>query len=138
MRVFIDSDVVISSLLSSKGAAYILLQTSGITPIISTLSLKELRTVCKRLHITENVLEQRIRKKFEVVKLGDHPQKIRAQYRSYVTDIHDAHIVGGATAAKANYLISYNLRHFKSDKIKDELDILFMTPALFLQFLRSH
>lgn len=138
MRVFIDSDVVISSLLSSKGAAYTLLGMSGITPVISTTSLNELRIVCKRMHMASDLLEGRIREKFEVVKINGNPQKMRAKYQPYVTDMHDAHIVAGAAVAKTKYLISYNLRHFKADKIKDELDILLMTPALTLQYLRSH
>ncbi len=138
MRVFIDSDVVISSLLSSKGAAYTLLHMSGITPVISSLSVNELRIVCKRMNIASDLLEGRIREKFEVVKISRNPQKIRAKYQPYVTDMNDAHIVAGAAAAKTKYLVSYNLRHFKADKMKDELDILLMTPALTLQYLRSH
>ncbi len=138
MRVFIDSDVVISSLLSSKGAAYTLLYTSDVTPVISSLSVSELRVVCKRMHMASGLLEGRIREKFEVVIININPQKMREKYQPYVTDTRDAHIVAGAAIAKTKYLISYNLRHFKAGKIKSELDILLMTPALTLQYLRSH
>ena len=69
MRVFIDSDVIISSLLSSKGVAFKLLHEKDIIPIVSTASLKELRVVCKRLHIANDALETLIQKKCTVISL---------------------------------------------------------------------
>lgn len=134
MRLFVDSDVVISSLLSSRGAAYILLNTPDISRAVSTNSLKELRVVCKRLNISESHLNALIKKRLTVFSL----RKKTKDYQAYVTNLHDAHIVVGAVTAKASYLVSYNLKHFKKDAIKDELGILVMTPAMFLQFLRSH
>lgn len=135
MRVFIDSDVVISSLLSQSGAAHLLLKTTDTTRFISTISLKELRVVCKRLHISQIKLETLVRKGLTILQLEE---KIHTHYEQYVTDANDAHIVAGAVKAKTTYLISYNLKHFKKDAIKDTLGILLMTPAMFLQFLRSH
>jgi predicted nucleic acid-binding protein len=57
MRVFIDSDVVISSLLSSTGAAYFLLNQSEIEPVISSISQKELQIVVKRMGLKEENLK---------------------------------------------------------------------------------
>ncbi len=135
MRVFIDSDVIISSLLSSKGAAFKLLHTTDIIPIISTGSLKELRVVCKRLHIESTALETFIQKKFTVIPIRVKMQK---KYKKYILDPNDLHVVAGAISAKAAYLISYNLKHFRIENIKNDLKILCMTPALFLQYLRSN
>ncbi len=135
MRVFIDSDVIISSLLSSKGAAFKLLHETDITPIVSTASLKELRIVCKRLHIADNALETLIQKKCTVISLQTKTQN---RYKKYVLDPNDAHVIAGATSAKASFLIFYNLKHFKIEHIKNDLNILCMTPALFLQYLRSN
>lgn len=137
MRVFIDSDVVISSLLSSSGAAYFLLRQSLIKPVISSISLTELRTVVKIIDIEPEKLESLIKERFEVFKITRVLKEIKQEYESYVTDINDAHIVAGAHCTKVRYLISYNLKHFRTDKIKDELDILLLTPALLLQYLRS-
>ncbi|HCS78913.1 TPA: hypothetical protein DIV55_04185 [Patescibacteria group bacterium] len=137
MHVFIDSDVVISSLLSSTGAAYFLLNQSQIKPIISPVSLKELTIVTKRMSIASQKLELLVKERFEVFNITGELKEIRQEYADYVTDINDAHIVVGAHSAKVKYLISYNLKHFKTDNIKGELDILLLTPALFLQYLRS-
>lgn len=49
--------------------------------------------------------------------------------------LDDAHIIAGTK--KAKFLITYNLRHFKIDKIKADLGIIILTPADFLQYLRS-
>lgn len=138
MRLFIDSDVVISSLLSTKGAAHILFYTSEITRMVSTVSFKELHVVCKRLDITEDALETLIRCQCTMVTISDSQRIIKRKYLQYVTDPNDAHIVAGAAEAKAQFLISYNLKHFKKDKIKDELNILLMSPGWFLQYLRSN
>ena len=135
MRVFIDSDVIISSLLSSKGAAFKLLHEKDIIPIVSTASLKELRVVCKRLHIANDALETLIQKKCTVIPLQIKTQN---RYKKYVLDPNDLHVVAGATSAKALFLISYNLKHFRVENIKNDLKILCMTPALFLQYLRSN
>lgn len=137
MRVFIDSDVIISSLLSKTGAAYFLLNQSQIEPVISSISLKELQIVVKRMSIQEEKLELLIKNRMEVFNITKELKKVKQKYEKYVTDINDAHIVAGAHDSKVKYIISYNLKHFKTDKIKDQLDILLLTPALFLQYLRS-
>ncbi len=137
MRVFIDSDVVISSLLSSTGAAYFFLNHSQIEPVISSISQKELRIVAKRMSIEREKLEILMKNRFEVIQITKKLGEVKQEYGNYITDINDAHIVAGAHSARVKYMISYNLKHFKTDKIKDELDILLLTPALFLQYLRS-
>ena len=138
MNFFVDSDVVISSLLSVTGAAYTLIQDPKLKPTISSISVSELQIVANRLGIKATELETLIASQFSVVKIGKNLSTIKDEYGQYVSDINDAHIVSGAHSAGSKYLISYNLKHFKTDKIKNELDILVMTPALFMQFLRSN
>lgn len=138
MNIFVDSDVVISALLSSTGAAYFLLHQSQIQPIISSLSLKELEIVVKRLNIETQKFKSLVKNQLQIVKIIKEAEEVKKEYGKYVNDNNDAHIVAGAYAAKTEFLISYNLRHFKTSKIKDELDILILTPALFLQHLRSN
>lgn len=137
MRIFIDSDVVISSLISSFGAAYFLLNQSQRRPVVSSISLKELRTVVERTKTESEKLETLVKNNFEIFPLPKKLGEIKEEYVQYVTDINDAHIVAGAHLAKVKYLISYNLKHFKKDKMKNELGLILLTPALFLQYLRS-
>lgn len=138
MNVFIDSDVVISALLSSTGAAHVLIHHDRLKSVISSISFSELQIVAKRLGIKSDQLETLIESRFSVLKISQSLQAIKQEYGQYVGDINDAHIVAGARSAGVKYLISYNLKHFKTDRIKSELDILIITPALFMQFLRSN
>ena len=137
MRVFVDSDVVISSLISSRGAAYFLLTQSSITPVISSISHSELRKVVKRMSLEMSQLELLIKNHVEICSITKDLEELKNGYDQFVTDVNDAHIVAGAHISKVPYLISYNLRHFKIDMIKNKLNIIMLTPALFLQFLIS-
>lgn len=137
MRIFVDSDVVISSLLSEKGAAYLLLHATAITPIISEVSLEEIHTVAARLGVAKNSLDTLVHDQLTIQPLRLSPKEIQQVYSSYVTDRNDAHIVAGAHNAKVRFLITYNLKHFFRDIIQEQLAVTVLTPAMFLQFLRS-
>lgn len=137
-KVFVDSDVMISSLLSSSGAAYLLLnEIKNLELLISSLSLKELKIVTKRLDISEDKLDFLVQKRFSKIPLLGNTKKQIQSFQQYVLDPNDAHIILGAKKAKSNFLITYNTRHFKVDSIYEDLNIIVLTPAMFLQFLRS-
>jgi predicted nucleic acid-binding protein len=138
LKVFIDSDVIISSLLSSSGAAYFLLHnTDAIKPCISNLSLQELRIVVERLSIDSKKLTALLEGNIEVVQLQYTKDTVKTAYGHYVLDVDDAHIVAGAKEAKAKFLVSYNTKDFKIEKIKQDFAVLLVTPAHLLQYLRS-
>lgn len=126
MKVFVDSDVVISSLISNTGASAQLLKTNNnIAKIISNLSKKELKIVMTRLKIDKPL------PKLKIVIIDNFEK-----YSAYSTDPNDAHIVAGAHQAKVNFLITYNLKHYRVERIKQDLNIIVMTPGIFLQYLR--
>lgn len=134
--VFVDSDVIISSLLSEKGAAYFLLNEQKDKFTISNLSKKELRKVADRLEIGQDKLES-LTKGLKTIKLTQDLTKIKRDFEDYTSDVNDAHIVAGAVKAKAKFLLTYNIRHFKKHKINKDLGIVILTPAQYLQYLRS-
>lgn len=126
MKIFVDSDVVISSLISNTGAAYQLLNSNNdLIKIISNLSQKELKIVMARLKIDKPMPI------LEIINI-----KNIKKYPVYSTGPNDSHIVAGADQSKSRFLITYNLKHYKIDKIKQDLDIIVMTPGTFLQYLR--
>ncbi len=138
LKVFIDSDVVISSLISSTGAAFLILnQTNDLDLFISNISIRELEEVVKRLDLDQKQLKDLIDERFSVTQLKETIKEIKTDYLKYVLDIDDAHIVAGAKAGEVQFLISYNTKHFKADKLKDDFNIRVITPANFLQYLRS-
>lgn len=138
LKVFVDSDVVISSLISSTGAAFLLLnQTDDIELYISNISMSELERVMERLSLDGQTLKKLAKKRFTIFQLGKTVEEVKKQFSNYVLDIDDAHIVAGAVRAKVQFLISYNTKHFKSDKLRENFNIILSTPANFLQYLRS-
>jgi len=137
LRLYTDSDVIISSLISQSGAASFIFSLKNINFFASNYSKKETKIVVERLGLKEGKVNELFGKKLEVVLLEDDLEKIKEKFTDCVTDKNDAHIVAGAVKAKAQFLISYNLRHYKADKIKTDFGMLLMTPAMFLQYLRS-
>ncbi len=137
MKVFVDSDVVVSAIISSEGVSHLLLHTQEINPVISSVSHKELSIVLKRLNLKVNKLDDLLNKSLQKIALHDTVQELKIKYGKYVLDQNDAHIVAGASLAKAEFLITYNVRHFKIDKIKEDLNIIILTPGMLLQHLRS-
>jgi len=137
MDVYVDSDVVISSLLSRTGAAYHLLNYSTITLIISSISLTEIKKVISRRGMEQKQFEQLIQKRLKIVTIKQSVSALKVKYLSYVLDVNDAHIVAGAKAANVDFLLTYNLKHYKTTKLKADFNIHVLTPALFLQYLRG-
>ena len=137
MRIFVDSDVIISSLLSQSGAAHFLLSLTSLELFISSLSKKELEVAVVRLGMRNKSLAKLINNSLEVIVLLESLPEIKKTFKDYVSDRNDAHIVAGAKSAKADFLITYNVKDFKIEKIKQDLGIITLTPGNFLQYLRS-
>lgn len=127
-----------SSFLSSKGAAFLLIhKIDRIKLFISNLSQQELEIVATRLKISQDELQSMLEKRFSSVDLKLTFEELKKVYKNYVSDINDTHIILGAKEAKVNLLITYNLKDYKIEKIKQDFNILVMTPGQFIQFLRS-
>ncbi len=137
MKVFIDSDVIISSLISSSGAAFYLLNKRfNFDLYISNHSVNELRIVIKRKGLSENDFSKII-KNVVVYENKYSLEYIKLNFMSYVFDIDDAHIVCSAKEINSDFLVTYNMKDYKIEKIKNEFDIIITKPANFLQYLRS-
>lgn len=139
IKAFIDSDVIISSLISNTGAAYLLLNKSPfeIDPVLSNYSVKETEKVCKRMNLNLRKLEKLTEKKFTKINLASSRDRLKEKFADYTSDPNDTHIITGAVESSARFLITYNLKHYNTRKIKNDFDILVRTPGTFLQFLRS-
>lgn len=137
VRIFVDSDVIISSLISKKGAAYLLLNNQDLNLYISQISIKEIKIVIDRMKLDKNQLNKLIRKKFKIINLKPSLQAIKTKYKNYVKDINDAHLIAGAHLGKIKFLITYNKKHFFEEKIKRDFKTMIVSPGKFLQYLRS-
>ncbi|MEK7497696.1 MAG: PIN domain-containing protein [Patescibacteria group bacterium] len=135
-KLFLDSDIIISSFISKTGAASFIVNQKDLILSISNLSEKEIRIVMARLKIERKALDK-VSDNFIKIGLKENTTTIKEKYSKYTSDPNDAHIVAGAVKSKSKFLISYNLKHYKSEAIKRDFDIILTTPAKFLQYLRS-
>ncbi len=136
-KIFIDSDVVISSLISNLGASYQLINNKNVVCFISNVSYEEQLLVAKKLSLNIKKLKKLVKEKLNTVEIIQDIKKIRSQYKDFVRDINDAHIVMGSVESKTKFLITYNVKDFEANKIKKKFNIQIMTSGSFLQHLRS-
>src|SRR3989338_8086625 len=94
-RVFVDSDVIISSFLSKTGAAYLLTHSKLVAPIVSQYSMQEIKKVCTRLKISMKHTNSAF-KNYRQIIIPTDLKIIRTQYKKYTLDENDAHIIAGA------------------------------------------
>ncbi len=136
IKVFLDSDVIISALLSTRGASFEILNNLQITKFISESIKLEIKEVSKRLGI--NNFNTKLLSNLEVIKINLTKERLVENYVPFVIDQEDSHVVAGAVKAKVNFLLTHNLKHYRVNKIKDQFHIITMKPGLFLQYLRSN
>lgn len=139
IKVFIDSDVVISSLLSSTGASNVVIKDyySQLKLIVSNISSEELIRTADKLGIDKNKLAKALKDKFKIIKLRQDKEKVINKYGNYTYDIQDTHIVAGASEAKSKFLLTFNIKDYKIDEIYQDFGIRVIIPGEFLQYLRS-
>ena len=93
--------------------------------------------VIQRLGLDTSKLKILTKNKLRITKLQKNIKETIKNYKNFVKDPNDAHIVAGAVETRVNFLITFNLKDFEINKIKEKFDIKIMTPGTFLQFLRS-
>ena len=127
-KIFLDSDVIISSLISNLGASYQLINNVSSICFISDASYKELLSVVKKLDLKDNKLKNLVKEKLRIIKLQKDKKGAIKDYKNFVKDLNDTHIVAGAVESKVNFLITFNLRDFEINRIKEKYNIKIMTP----------
>ncbi len=137
LRVFVDSDVIISSLISKTGAAYFLMNDTRFSRFVSDVSVVELIRVASELKLSQAVLRRVLKTQCVMVPLDIKREIMFKRLNKYTRDANDSHVVAGAKAAKAQFLVTYNTKHFQTEKIREELGITVLPPAFLLQYLRS-
>lgn len=136
IKVFLDTDVLISALLSQKGASYKLINDTKFKKIISKTITEEINEVSRRENVNKGAVRA-ILKKTKIIPLFLSKEKLLKTYSKYVFDEEDSHVVAGAYISKSNFLLTHNIKHYHVVKIKNDLGIKVMRPGDFLQYLRS-
>jgi putative PIN family toxin of toxin-antitoxin system len=140
-KVFVDSSVIISSLISNKGASYYCLvsaKNKGYKLFISEFILKEL------LDVVERKFPNLLMRFFEILTLGEisivnNPNKKDLKQLKNLVEEKDAPILASAIKEKVNFLLTLD-KGFLNQKVinfasKHKLKILM--PKDFINYLKS-
>ena len=103
---------------------------------ISDVSFAELKRVVGVLHLSLKDLQKLVETQCNVVTIGESKRDVK-RMTEFTRDMNDAHIVLGASKAKVKFLVTYNLKHYRIEKIREDLRIIVLPPAFLLQYLRS-
>ncbi|MBL7159756.1 putative toxin-antitoxin system toxin component, PIN family [Candidatus Microgenomates bacterium] len=140
MKLVLDSDVVIAGLISSKGAGHFLLSNflphKKVKIFTSKEQIKEIELVMRRpsfIWQANKKLWESFKKDSAKVKLS--PKSIK-KLTNYLNDPSDVHILAAAISGKARFLLTYNIKHYQREKIKEDFNLLVVRPGFFLQYWR--
>ena len=136
VKVFLDTDVIISALLSKTGASFEIIKSPKVDKIVSTGIEREVAEVAKRLKIDRKDVK-RVLKNCQIKSLSLTKKNIIDKYSSHVFDKEDAHVIAGADLSESKFLLTHNVRHYNADRINNKLRVIVLKPGNFLQYLRS-
>lgn len=130
IRYFLDTSVLVSALLSSKGYAADLIVAGtrhDVTLVLSGDVASELRETLQKKYpqvvpLVDLLFEQVA---FEVVSV-DKGEVERAQ--TAVVDPDDAHVIAAAKLAKLDALVTFDRKHLIQQSVIDYLGIPVFTP----------
>lgn len=137
IKIFLDSSVIISALISAEGASrqvLTLCEAVIAKGIISNKVIEEINRVIevKLPEIQADFDELMGRSKFEIIK--KIPPDLLRKAEGWISDLNDAPILAAAKLADADVLLTLDIRHFIRDPgVSKKSGLKIMTPGEFLQ-----
>ena len=137
MRIVIDTNVLLSSLLSRRGASFRLVQRLGSSrfqPVISPPLCLEYEDVFRRPGLLPGYSPQDISDFLDYFLSQCIECRIHFLWRPHLPDPKDDSVLELALAGSAPFIITHNTRHFRGS---DALGIRAVTPNQFLGILSA-
>ncbi len=138
-RVFLDSSVLISGVISQTGASSAILDLGEAGEIIIVLSKGVLvetdRVFEKKFPHLIGEFRRFIKNLSPIIIDEASPQEIREAEK--IIDKGDASILAVAKKENISYLVSLDIKHFHTLKVRQHLKIPVVTPAQFLGEFRN-
>lgn len=138
-RVFLDSSILIAGLHSEKGGSGTILKLIKTKKLVGFISLSVIeetkRNIRKKLSLK---LLPKLEKLTKVLSIQENfdPKDI-FRYRRLV-DIKDLHVLVFASSSKVDYLITLDIRHLKTEKLRrSKLPFKIAIPKEFLEDRRA-
>lgn len=116
MKVVIDTNVLVSSLKSKRGASYRLisiLPKQKFKPVISVPLVVEYEAVLKRGNLVKGITHKDIENLIDYLCGISEWQDIYFLWRPFLPDAFDDHILEVAVASRSYAIITYNKRDFR-------------------------
>lgn len=141
-KVFLDTSVLIAAVLNQQGASRVVIELGKkelIKVIISTKVIQEARDNLLKKYGKHEVLDlyntiSRLKNSVRSAPTA----KSKNKFISIISDPKDCHILAGATKYQADYLLTFDRRHFFTAKIKNaQLSFEIMLPGDFLKMYRD-
>ncbi|RJP19971.1 MAG: putative toxin-antitoxin system toxin component, PIN family [Candidatus Omnitrophota bacterium] len=132
-QIVIDTNVLISALRSCRGASHKLLTLIDRELFEINISIPlilEYEDVAKRLIEEINLSENDIDDILDYLCTVSNRRKIFYLYRPYLRDADDDMVLELAVAAKCDFIITHNIKHFQGIS---HLGIRALTPKEFLE-----
>jgi len=138
-RVFLDANVLISGVVSPKGAPAAILDLGEAEEILIVTSRQVLVEADRNFSKKFPELTERYRRFIKNLAplLLEDPSEQAVHEAAKIIHPKDAPIVAAAHAAKLDYLVTGNTRHFATDAVRKHLSALVVTPAEFLTAFRK-
>lgn len=142
-RVFLDTSTLLAGLMSSRGAAREILSGGEMRVfellISSQVLLEADRNIEKRF--PRLLLEYRAYMRSCEPTLVDDPSPAQIKAAAPLVGADDAPILAAALKARADFLVTWNTRHFMTPRIPTGLPVAIVNPGEFMQrwmlFLRE-
>ena len=115
MKIIIDTNVLVSSLKSKRGASYRLismLPKQELKPVISVPLVVEYEAVLKRGNLVKGLTHEDIENFIDYLCGISEWQDIYYLWRPFLPDAFDDHILEVAVASGSDAIITYNKRDF--------------------------
>lgn len=141
MKVFIDSSVIIASLLSATGGstlAILFCETKMIDGFISPEVVKEIKLVIERKFPEKKKQFEKILTETNLRSIKLKDKKLITRAKKWIKDPNDAPILAAAKQANVDYLITLDIRHFiKDPNVTKKSGMRILTPGDFLEVVKQ-
>lgn len=142
LKVFLDTSVLITSILNNEGASRIIIDLGKkdlIKLFLTPKVVQEARNNLLKKYNKDKVLD--LYRVISNLKKDIHPSPKTHDENKYINlidDPKDCHILASAEKYQVGYLLTFDRRHFFTDKIKNaQLSFKIMLPGDFLKIFRN-
>lgn len=141
-KVFLDTSVLIAAILNQQGASRVVIELAKkdlIDIVFTTKVIQETRNNLLKKYDNHKVLDlYNIISNLKKCVQTTPEAKLESKYNNIISDPKDCHILAGAEEYQADYLLTFDRKHFFTVKIKNaQLSFEILLPGDFLKVYRD-